>query len=192
MLESTHEDGPEEDDEDEEPEDDEEQPQGSEAQPSADHAVAAATEAMEALDILDDDGLFGTDRAPEEWERENVEKCLRLFGLCSDLMKALLAAVDEAVEERGGEEGAVMAVVAKVEDGCQALGSAVMNAADALYPPQAPQELSGGVGNVVEAAVAAVGVMDDLPQGRALQSCQEILVALRAVGGEGVSSEEEA
>ena len=96
-------------------------------------------------DDLEDDP-FGGSEALKAWERENVGRCLVALGHCSALLKGSLEAIDEATgaaaveaaaEEGGGGVGAeVMEAVAGIEESCQGLAAAVVNAADALYPPQ--------------------------------------------------------
>jgi len=96
----------------------------------------------------DEEGdFFGGERRMKEWERENVKRCLVALGHCGEMIKRVLDTVDEAMTEEGGEggeggreegqeEGERIQKVAEVEESCQGLAAAVVNAADALYPPQ--------------------------------------------------------
>ncbi len=114
----------------------------------------------------DEDDLFGgLSAAPlKAWERTNVARCLVALGHSGDLMKAALAAVDEATAAACGEEQQeqqeqeqqqqqqqqqqerLMEAVGRIEESCQGLTAAVVNAADALYPPQVSE---GGGGQSV-------------------------------------------
>lgn len=87
----------------------------------------------------DEDDIFGGGSGPlGAWEKENVARCLVALGHCGEMMKAALGAVDEsaAVAASAGAEAEVMDGVVRVEESCEALTAAVVNAADALYPPQ--------------------------------------------------------
>lgn len=89
----------------------------------------------------DDDDTFGGGSGPlGAWEKENVARCLVALRHCGEMMKAALGAVDEsaaaAAAASAGAEAEVMDGVVRVEESCEALTAAVVNAADALYPPQ--------------------------------------------------------
>ena len=101
-------------------------------------------------------GMFGGEGGMKEWEKENVRRCLVALGHCGEMVKGLLDAVDEAMLEEGGErgreegqeggQGERMQRVAEVEESCQGLAAAVVNAADALYPPQVGRKEEGREG----------------------------------------------
>lgn len=132
------------DDDDEDDDNDEKESEGrGEASSSSSSSTEALTTAMDDLDLLNDE-FFGSSDALKEWEKINVERCLVALGHCGRLLKALLGAIDEATdtaensEESGRREGqrSIMKAVAQIEESCQGLAAAVVNAADALYPPQ--------------------------------------------------------
>lgn len=62
---------------------------------------------------------------------------LQVLGGCGQLFRGVLAGVDERA---GAEGGLSMEEVSAVEAACGALSAAVVNAADALYPPQVKEK----------------------------------------------------
>lgn len=122
----------------EDDEDNEEGEEGSgEAQGSSSSAaVQAVADGIQDLGLEDDYFFSGGDETLRGWERENVSRALVALGHAGDLLKAVLGAVDEATQgpEAGGQM--VMQTIARMEESCQVLTAAVVNAADACYPPQ--------------------------------------------------------
>eukprot|EP00624_Nannochloropsis_granulata_P000851 evm.model.NODE_13674_length_13341_cov_22.742823.1 len=102
----------------------------------------------------EEEDFFGGERRMKDCERENVKRCLVALGHCGEMVKRVLDTVDEAMTEEGGEggreggqeEGERIQRVAEVEESCQGLAAAVVNAADALYPPQVGSGGKEGVG----------------------------------------------
>ncbi|KAM3575761.1 hypothetical protein VYU27_002380 [Nannochloropsis oceanica] len=176
----------------------EERTEGEEEEEEDDDLVEGVQD-IELTGEEDEEGdFFGGERRMKEWERENVKRCLVALGHCGEMIKRVLDTVDEAMTEEGGEggeggreegqeEGERIQKVAEVEESCQGLAAAVVNAADALYPPQIRQELELQLGALVAAAAHTAAAVGRFPAGSASRNCQEEMEKVRRAAARGVA-----